>query len=370
MTVHTPIADQDKKLDIIDHIHQDHADELRAMAQYYSAKENMESAEILDIYHEGVLVGIAVGGKAERMFIAFELTGDLEESILYLSYTAAVKQKKGLGAGKKNFFEVVGKQTITRNFTRLLIQSQTPLPEYYPEYAYGFQLKILKKASVKPASGRTRMQGVFQHLFAQGFLWFIKKISSQKRKHIIESINKDIRLYTLRQSIKASASADFLNQGMIDIFTHDDSPGSQWVAALMPGDTILSRTEVAYNHDYLMQGKAVLIADETAYPALVGILENWRGELAPDVIILGADSDAQKYFDPELLQKNAKTYCITCAAAAQAEQAIAVLDTLEIVDTVWGALEQDAAKKIRHYLRNQRGLVGKKNHLKGYWRLK
>lgn len=39
------------------------------------------------------------------------------------------------------------------------------------------------------------------------------------------------------------------------------------------------------------------------------------------------------------------------------------------LDQVWGALENNAAKQIRHYFRNERKLSGKNNHIKGYWRL-
>ena len=35
----TPIADNDKKLDIMDHLNQDHSDELLIVANYYGQKQ-------------------------------------------------------------------------------------------------------------------------------------------------------------------------------------------------------------------------------------------------------------------------------------------------------------------------------------------
>lgn len=368
MRVRTAVEDRDKKLDIIDHIHQDHADELLVMAQSYSPEENIEAAAILDIYNEGVLLELAAEGKAKELFVEFELTGDLEENILYLSYNAAVKQKKSLSLNQKRFFEIVGKQQITRNFTRLLVHSKTGLPEYYPEYAYGFYLKIMKQASsTTPVAKR---KGFFRHLFDRVFLWLIKTVSSKNRQRIIEVINKDIRLYTLRKSFKALESSDFLNQGFIDVYTHGDSPGSQWVVSLKEGDVILSCTEIAYKHDHLTQGNAVLIADETAYPAVAGVLENWVNAAPPVVVIVSANDDEQDYFHSGLFPENTEIHRVVCAVDEQGEKVIDVLRSVEHIDAVWGALESDAAKTIRHYLRNQRGLEGKKSHLKGYWKIK
>jgi len=49
---------------------------------------------------------------------------------------------------------------------------------------------------------------------------------------------------------------------------------------------------------------------------------------------------------------------------------LSILTTVEKIEVVWGALESSAAKRVRHYLRNERQVTGKNNHAKAYWNLK
>ncbi|MGY4698610.1 DUF2470 domain-containing protein [Avibacterium paragallinarum] len=46
----TQIANIDEKLDIIDHLNQDHSDELLVIANYYSQDSNYTKARIADIF--------------------------------------------------------------------------------------------------------------------------------------------------------------------------------------------------------------------------------------------------------------------------------------------------------------------------------
>ena len=46
----TPIADNDKKLDIMDHLNQDHSDELLIVANYYGQNSDYSEARISDIF--------------------------------------------------------------------------------------------------------------------------------------------------------------------------------------------------------------------------------------------------------------------------------------------------------------------------------
>lgn len=373
MKQRTTYADTNKKLDIIEHLQQEHMTELLMMAQFYSGEQNIDVANIVDIYNEGVLIDIVSQEKTKALFIEFELIGELEENILYLAYNAAVRQKKSVGFNQKNFFRIISKQQISGNFIRLLVQSQSPLPEYYAEYAYGFHLKVIEKSTVIPAAEKRKQpdqKGFFAYLFDRGFLWLMKRLSGNKRKRMIQRLNKNIRLYTLRKSCKASPSSPYLDQGFIDIFTHNNSPGSQWADSLKQGDVILSGNEIAYKHDYLMRGNVVLIADEAAYPAVAGILEHWTNTSAPSVIIVSTNNESQAYFTAGLFPDNSTIHRIVCAVAEQAAKVIEVLKAFQCIDAVWGALEDDAAKSIRYYLRNQRGLGGKQSYLKGYWKLK
>ena len=127
----TPIADIDAKLDIIEHLNQDHIEEVQAIAAYYYPDLAITNPLIIDIYKEGMLISAQVNNKAQELFVDFKLEGDLEEQVLYLAYTAMAEQGRDLTGNKKHYFEVIGKQKLTPNMTRLTLHSETPLPENY-----------------------------------------------------------------------------------------------------------------------------------------------------------------------------------------------------------------------------------------------
>lgn len=371
MINYTTIKDQDRKLDIMDHVNQDHRKELLIIAQTYGKNNQIYEAIIADIYEEGILLHTQASETrtTQFLFVQFELQGDLEEQILYLAYNSFAKQKIEFSNNTKQFFEVMAKTQVSKNITRLTIKSQIPLPEYYAGYAYGFILKVLQKAPPIKTSSSDK-SGFFKNVFDRSFLWLIKHISSPKRQKLLESMNKDVRLYTLRQSFSRDQNYHGLYYGYVDVFTHGNSPGSEWVKNLQAGALISSRTETDDKHDHLHHGQAVLIADETAYPALAGILDFWKNPIPPIVILLCTDADDLKYFDEFSFPENTTLHKIVCDVHQQAEQTIQALAPFSLISSVWGALENNAAKQIRHYFRNQRGLQAKHNHIKGYWRLK
>lgn len=366
---YTPIEDTDAKLDIMEHVNQDHPEEVLIILKEYHPNLDAEQAVIKDIFEEGMLVEIHTEQEKKSLFVEFELKGELEEQILYLAYMAMAKQGKDLTGNKKQYFEVVDKQKITKNMTRLTLQSQTPLPSEYAGYAYGMILKALNKAPEKQTSevAESKPIKLVKRYTTQAFLWVLKKASSARRQKIVETMNKDIRLYTLRKAWQ-SDDADFINQGYMDVFMHENSPGSLWTESLNIGDVVFSRTETDDKHGHLHTGQAVLIADEAAYPALAGILDLWQNPLPPYVVILSQKESEQSYFKNEDFPKDSIIHRIVAPVAIQAQQVIQVIEGIETIDSTWGALENKQAKAIRHYLRNERGLTGKQNHIKSYWR--
>lgn len=366
----TTIKDQDRKLDIMDHVNQDHRKELLIIAQTYGKNNDIHDAIIADIYEEGILLNTQVPSSSikQDLFIHFELKGDLEEQILYLAYNSFAKQKIEFSNNAKQFFEVVAKSQVTPNITRLTIKSQIPLPNYYAGYAYGFILKVLEKVPVVQQSTSNKSD-TLKNLFDRGFLWLMKHLSAPKRQKLMESMNKDVRLYTLRKAFAHGSNGEDLHFGYVDVFTHGASPGSQWVQQLNTGSLISSRTETDDKHEHLHEGQAVLIADETAFPALAGILDFWKNPIPPIVILLSVDALDFAYFDDFSFPKNTNLQKITGAVHEQGSQTVELLKTFDQLDQVWGALENNAAKQIRHYFRNERKLTGKNNHIKGYWRL-
>jgi NADPH-dependent ferric siderophore reductase len=369
MNTRTPIQEHDQKLDIIDHISQDHAEELLTMAQSHYPQHQISTATILDLFHEGILVGITFGHQQhqDEIFIPFQIEGDLEEKILYLAYAAIVEQGRDFTGTGKRFFEITDTQKVSHNFIRLTVQCATPLPDDYPGYAYAFMLKSMQKSAGADTIARAKKPWLKSKLDSL-FIWLMKHLSSQRRQKLLQNINKDIRLYTLRKSWQ-SPSAAFVDQGYVDIYTHDDSPGSQWARGLRVGDVILSRSESADQHPHLAKGQALLVADETAYPAIAGILERWQNPLPPQLVIMSTTKGEQDYFHDTQIPAGTVIHKVVCSAQEQADKVIPILAAIKQIDVAWSACESESAKKIRHYLRNERQVTGRQNHSKGYWHL-
>lgn len=367
MKHYTTIQDQDRKLDIMDHVNQDHSKELLIIAQTYGKNDQISNATIADIYEEGILLHIQDLTGEQPLFVEFELKGDLEEQILYLAYNSFAKQKIEFSHNARQFFEVIQKEQVSKNMTRLTIKSQRALPRYYAGYAYGFILKALEKVPVlsqKTSNKSGRLKNAFDH----GFLWLLKHLSSPKRQKLLESMNKDIRLYTLRQAFSLNQQTADLHYGYVDIFTHGRSPGSLWVEQLQAGSLISSRTETDDKHEHLLEGQTVLIADETAYPALAGILDFWLNPIHPIIILLCADEKDLEYFQTFTFPEHCMLRTVVGTLEQQVDETILILQACPQIDAVWGAMENKVAKTIRHYVRNDLNLQGKNNHIKGYWR--
>lgn len=362
----TPISDVDKKLDIIDHVNQDHRAELLLLTQVFTPHEHAQVAEIKDIYEEGVLLSVGDAQALEDAFVPFQLNGELEEQILYLAFLAASRRGKVLGRGDRRFFTVCGRELLSENILRIEISSAAALPEQQPGYAYWFVLKTLQSAPQQAVQRASH--GWWAQLSHRAMLWTMKRLSPQRREKMMHKMSEGGRYYTLRRSWRSSEAVAFADRGQVDVFLHGDSPGSRWARSLHIGDVIFSQAETADKHEHLAHGQAVLIADETAYPALAALLETWQNPLPAHVLILSAAESEQAYFSEQRLAGVASVTRVVAAPDLQAQAAIAALDALPSIEVAWGALEDQAAKSIRHHLRHARGLSGKNNRVRAYWR--
>ncbi|KZN13902.1 siderophore-interacting protein [Marinomonas sp. TW1] len=378
MESRSPIQDLDHKLDILEHVNQDHSEEVLAIAESHLSRSfKIVSAKIVDLFEEGVLIQASTleakpsedstSESQQDIFAPFVINGSLEDKILYLAYAAIVKQGRDFSGTGKRFFEVINTQKVTPNITRLTLQSSTPLPDYYPGHAFAFVLKSLQKQPELAASSQGKKSWQ-KNLFDRAFIWLMKHLSTKYRQKLLMSANKDVRLYTLRNAWQSEGS-NFIDQAHVDVFTHGNTPGSQWVKNLSKGDIISSRSEAKDKHPHLHQGQALLIADETAYPALAGLLEQWQNPIAPYIILLSEKETEQAYFKVTDLPDGAHIERLVCAPQQQGEKVLAALDNVTDIDAVWGAFESDAAKQVRHFLRNERQVMGRNNHTKAYWRL-
>lgn len=370
MNKRTPIDDVNHKMDIMEHVNQDHVEELIALTQDYVSSIEITSALIKDIYQEGALVEVLDAQQSQKdVFVPFQLDGDLEEQILYLAYAAMIKQGKELGNNRNQFFEVMSNQALTKNILRLQLKSAMPFTDNSPALAYLFSLKTLEnlpeqssKQLVKPK------QSKLNHLVNRFFLWLMKQLSSKNRRRLLESMNKGTRYYTLRKVWRSSEESEFCDRGFVDVYLHGSTPGSDWARKLKAGDIIRSQNEAKDKHENLHQGQAILVADETAYPALASILEHWQNPKAPHVFILSTQEAEQAYFEDDFFPESSQVTRIVCDYKQQGEKVIERLKAIDNIETAWGALENESAKAIRYYLRNERQLKGKSNRIKAYWR--
>lgn len=368
MNYSTPIDNIDHKIDIIDHVNQDHPEELLAIAKSHSHQQEIKSAKVENIYQEGVQISMELNATQikQNIFVPFEIEGSLEDKILYLAYASIVKQGLDFSGNGKQFFEITNKQNITQNIIRLTLKSDMPLPQDYAGYAYAFVLKGMKKKTNGSKTNKKHwLKSVFDHLF----ILLMKHLSKKNREQLLYKANKNVRLYTLRRSWKHGYTSLFPDRGEIDIYTHGNSPGSEWAEQLCIGDFIMSRSETADKHPHLISGQAAIIADETAYPAAAGILENWTNPIPPLIIIISSHQEEQGYFSQKMFPINSRVFNIICSENDQSSAVLSVLKECKKVDVIWAALESSSAKEIRHYLRNERKIRGKNNHTKAYWKL-
>jgi len=91
--------------------------------------------------------------------------------------------------------------------------------------------------------------------------------------------------------------------------------------------------------------------------------------IAPHIIIISESADEQAYFEDNAFSHLAPLHEVIYSPQTQAFEVLEIIKQFEQIDFAWPALEADSAKKIRHYLRNERQIIGKIMTLKliGFW---
>lgn len=360
----TPIRDTDQKIDLIDHMNDDHREELLIVAQAHS-DEVMSNAMLQDIFEEGCILQVTTtDGATSEQWIPFVLKGDLEEQILYVAYSAMVRQGKSLGNKKKHYFEVVGSHYVTPHLFRLLLTSERAFPTNAPGFAWLFSLKTFQQQPKEPAT--PQRQSTLAQLGNRLFFWGLRFLSFQRREKIMMSFTKDLRYYTLRSVTNDNGQSI----AAVDIYLHGDTPGGNWATSLQPGNMIVSTSEYEEHTDHLTTGNALLIADETSLPTVAALLENWQNALPPHVISITSDTQDSIYLDTVIKPAGTQIHHVQGNTDDVHDKVIALIRTIPDLDVAWGALENNDAKRIRKYLREERHLEGKTNRIKGYWKRK
>ena len=76
---------------------------------------------------------------------------------------------------------------------RITVKSATPLPKYYPGYAYAFLLKNIEQLPKKAED----KQGLGKRLFDRTFIWLMKHLSSKNRQKLLKNADRIIDVNVL-----------------------------------------------------------------------------------------------------------------------------------------------------------------------------
>lgn len=351
----TPIKNHDEKVDMIEHLNTDHLNDIAQIISTHTSNP-FDTATIKDVFEEGCLCEVHHKHQTTDVFIPFTIKGTLQDKMLYLSYNAKIKSGADLNTSKTQFFNVVDNRKMTDNIVQIHICSDKQINAQNPDFAYLFVLKKLEH--IKEPKKSSLMNSRWLNKL---FLFIIKLSSTERRQKMLASMYKDNRYYTVRQHWQEAGK----HHALIDIYIHGDTAGAQWVKSLKAGDVIHSSNEFTGHSEHLLSGQTVLIADETAFPAMAHALDTWQNPVPPHLITISRDAKDQAYFDG--LEGAYQSRHKIVASTSIVEDVIAHLETIEQIDGLWGGMESSDAKAIRKYARNERAILAKNNRVSAYW---
>ena len=338
----------DHKTDLIDHINDEHGDILLAIARVHLDPAS-QNARIIDLADDGCTL---TNGSINR-HIPYGIDGDdPEERLQYLAFTALAALGKPIFSGAQHYYTIRTTRTITTRILRLELASDT-LPQVAAGDATCFRQKTLHKT--KSARAARERANLAERLVNHLLLWWYRRHKPQKRSDIIEKFNKNLRYYTIAAITDGHLA--------VDIYLHGESPGSQWARSLKPGDIISAIGHYREHTEHLANGQTLLVADETAYPALAAILARWQNPTPPIILTLSHHAEEQAYFEDGTLPPGSRRI-----RSRYGDDLTTVLAGLPPINAAWGALEHETAKTIRHYLRHRDHLDGSHNRIKTYWK--
>jgi NADPH-dependent ferric siderophore reductase len=155
----------------------------------------------------------------------------------------------------------------------------------------------------------------------------------------------------------------------IDFFLHEAGPATTWASRATAGDAMVvggpkGSAVIAFEGIDLH----VLIGDETAFPAINRRLE----ELPPDTrALVVAEVDAQSSW-PQFESRAALE--VVWASRGPIDNGEGLIERLRTIDFpsercfVWVALESHAARSVRRYLRDERGIGKDWIKAAAYWK--
>lgn len=358
-----PVSEQAQKNDLIEHVNDDHQDEMGYVLQAFAGIDSTASLALSDVFQEGVDFAFTTTQypSPQTVFVAFTSKGDTHNKVRFLVMDAMLKLGKGKNLRLKRYFRVQNITHHTDNMLRLTLHSPMLLPP--PQAAYACSVALHKQTHFPTENALlTAIKKKLTPPLERSWLWLMKRLPQRFSEHLAPP-KTPIRTYTYRH-IDSDAQCIWL-----DVFLHGDTPANRWTHSLNVGDVIHTIGERGEKLQYLQQGKALLCADETALPALAGILQHWQNPEPPVVAIEVGNQSEHQYLCDVTLPENTTFVWLDRGQDAHGE---AIMDYLQQhvtrIDCAWGALEYHGAKTVRHYVRQQYDLTAKAAKVAAYWR--
>lgn len=354
------------KTSIIEHLNEEHQNELISFAQLYLPKSTpsktlpVEQALITQIYHQGMDVQVEMtDNEPMTIFIPFpQIITRIDE--LQHQYIA-LKQRADKQLGKdsikvtEQIFEVQSKYRVSDNMLRLVLSTDEGVLRYRQSPGYAYLFDLTTNASLEQKLSR-------HHCY-----YTLRKVIAS-REHQVNPERVTV---------------------WVDVYLHEDktqnalTSGGLWASGLRVGDQVRSKREFPERVEHLHEGQTLLIADETSLPTVARLLEIWTNPLPPIVISITNESKDQEYLKDAQISKAAQDLTILPLVTGGNQERLAekiegvVADFLSDkalsarsvkIDKVWGALEAKTTKKLRRLLTTRLALTRTDCILKVYWR--
>ncbi len=180
-----------------------------------------------------------------------------------------------------------------------------------------------------------------------------------------EEQQPDVRWYTVRAWRPDTAELD------VEVVLHpegevDEGPGATWVRAAAPGDPVAVQTGTACYHQPADARVQVVAGDETAYPAIAGIIPAARGTDRELHVFL---ERAQAGTLPELPRPERGSLTLVDGSGTPGEALLAAVRVADLpaLDYGWVCGEQQLAAGLRKHLVGDRGLARTAVYFCAYW---
>lgn len=169
------------------------------------------------------------------------------------------------------------------------------------------------------------------------------------------------RIYTVRHFDQNTQEVE------VDLVLHgSESPAMKWLHRIEVGSTIaLTGPRVHVNPRWDAQKKCIILADDTALPAVYAMLQQWPEHAQAEIFIATAEPDLLN----ELPQLSSVNYHLVQPEAAQQKLFEAFKQIEEPAQvTLWAACDRLQARQIREYSLKQLKLEKEDVRVFGYWK--